>query len=157
MAIKFNIEKHAIAFPSKVLAGHAGEHNINLRITADRDNGVIRGVGSYIAFDEYEEANAPQAFAGVIREQAANGNWYVEVTNPADAAWIYTPEVIAETYDERFKDMANFYNEKGKTVHAYILHKMDIIELSDLGFSGTPKEGKSVTADATTGKLVVGN
>ena len=68
MAIKFAIDKHAIAFPSKVLAGHAGEHNINLRITADRDNGVVRGVGRWIAFDEYEEANAPQAFAGVIRE-----------------------------------------------------------------------------------------
>jgi hypothetical protein len=78
------------------------------------------------------------------------------VVNPADAAWIYTPEVINETYDERFKDLANFYNPKGKTVHAYILHKRDIFEISDLGFEGTPKAGKTVTANATTGKLVVG-
>ena len=155
--IKFNFTKHAIFFPSKLLAGHAGEHNFNLRITADRDNGVIRSLGKWIGFDEYEEANAPQAFAGVIREQAADGNWYVEVTNPADAVIIYTPEVIAETYDERFKDMANFYNAEGKTVHAYGLHKQDIFELSALGFSGTPSEGKTVTADATTGKLVVAN
>ena len=53
--------------------------------------------------------------------------------------------------------MANFYNAKGKTVHAYVLHKMDIFELSALGFSGTPSEGKTVTADASTGKLVVAN
>jgi hypothetical protein len=78
------------------------------------------------------------------------------VVEPADAVVIYTPEVIAETYDERFKDMANFYNPEGKTVHAYVLHKKDIFELSDLGFEGTPKAGKTVTANATTGKLVVG-
>ena len=156
MAIKFNIEKHAIMFPSKILAGHAGEHNLNLRLTADRDNGVVRGVGDWVGFDEYEEANAPAGFSGVIREQAPDGNWYVEVVNPADAVVIYTPEVIAETYDERFKDMANFYNPEGKTVHAYVLHKRDIFELSDLGFVGTPAEGKSVTANSTTGKLVVG-
>lgn len=93
----------------------------------------------------------------MIREKSAAGNWYIEVVNPSDAVVIYTPEVIAETYDERFRDMANFYNAKGKTVHAYCLHKHDIFEISDLGFEGTPKEGKSVTADATTGKLVVGN
>ena len=156
MAIKFNIEKHAIMFPSKILAGHAGEHNLNLRLTANRDNGVVRGVGDWVGFDEYEEANAPAGFSGVIREQAPDGHWYVEVVNPADAVVIYTPEVIAETYDERFKDMANFYNPEGKTVHAYVLHKRDIFELSDLGFVGTPAEGKSVTANSTTGKLVVG-
>ena len=154
--IKFSITKHAIMFPSKILAGHAGEHNLNLRLTADRDNGVVRGVGDWVGFDEYEEANAPAGFSGVIREQAPDGNWYVEVVNPADAVVIYTPEVIAETYDERFKDMANFYNPEGKTVHAYVLHKRDIFELSDLGFVGTPAEGKSVTANSTTGKLVVG-
>lgn len=154
--IKFSITKHAIMFPSKILAGHAGEHNLNLRLTADRDNGVVRGVGDWVAFDEYEEANAPAEFSGVIREQAADGNWYVEVVEPADAVVIYTPEVIAETYDERFKDMANFYNPEGKTVHAYVLHKKDIFELSDLGFEGKPAAGKTVTANATTGKLVVG-
>ena len=124
MAIRFTIEKHAVFFPSKILAGHAGEHNFNLRITADRDNGCIRGLGRWIGFDEYEEANAPAGFTGVIREKAADGiSWYVEVTEPADAVVIYTPEVIAETYDERFKDMSNFFNAEGKTVHAYGLHK----------------------------------
>lgn len=154
--ISFTFTKHAIFFPSKLLAGHAGEHNYNLRLSTDKDNGCIRSLGSYVAFDEYQEANAPAAFSGVIREQAADGNWYVEVIEPADAVVIYTPEVIAETYDERFKDMANFYNAKGETVHAYGLHKHDIFEISDLGFSGTPKAEKTVTANATTGKLVVG-
>ena len=157
MAIRFSLEKHAVMFPSKILAGHAGEHNFNLRISADRDNGVIRGLGDWVDFDEYKEANAPAGFTGVIREQAADGNWYVEVTNPADALIIYTPELIAETYDERFKDMANFFNASGKTVHAYALHKQDIFELSDLGFVGTPAAGKTVTANASTGKLVVGS
>lgn len=157
MAIKFSIDKHAIFFPSKIEKGMAG-HNFNIRITEDRDNGVIRGIGNWVAFDEYQEADAPQSFEGIIREKAADGNWYVEVTTPADAVVLYTPEIIAEdSYDERFRDLANFYNPEGKTVHGYLLSKFDIFEISDLGFSGTPVAGRTVTADATTGKLVVGN
>lgn len=53
MSVNFTFTKHAIFFPSKILAGHAGEHNVNLRITADRDNGTIRGVGDWIDYDEY--------------------------------------------------------------------------------------------------------
>lgn len=156
MAISYEITKHAYAFQSKLLAGNGGEHILNLRLTADRDNGVIRGVGAWVAFDEYEEAAAPAGFEAVIRGQAADGNYYVEIVEPADAVVIITVPEIAEDYSKKFTDKKNFYNKQDSTARAYVLHKRDIYELSAEGFSGTPAVGATVTADASTGKLVVG-
>ena len=159
MAIRLNIENnHAVCFPSKLVAGQGGEHIVNLRLTADRDNGTIRAIGDWVDFDEYEEANAPAGFAGIIRTKGTgtNNSWYVEVTTPADAVLIDEVEVFTNTYDARFTDPHNWYNPEGETVRAYVLHKYDIFELSAEGFDGTPAEGKTVTADASTGKLVVG-
>lgn len=156
MAIKLNIENtHAICFPSKLVAGNGGEHIVNLNLTADRDNGVIRSIGNWKAFDEYTEANAPDDFEGIIREKAADGNWYVEVVTPADAVLVYEVPEFTNTYDPRFTDLHNWYNPAGETVRAYVLHKYDIFELSDEGFEGTPVAGKTVTAVAATGKLTV--
>ena len=156
--IKFTIDNsHAVFFPSKLVAGQGGEHIVNLRLKADMDNGAIRSIGAWKAFDEYEDAAAPQAFAGVIRAKGTgtDDSWYVEVTNAADAVVIDEVEVFTNTYDPRFTDKHNWYNPKGTTVRAYILHKYDIFELSAEGFDGTPEAGVTVTADATTGKLVV--
>ena len=146
MAIKFNIEKHAYCFPTKVLAGNGGEHILNMELTSDADNGSIVSVGDYKSFDNYMEAEAPANYEGKIVDIAADGNFYVEVVEPADAVLICEVVVIAEqNYDSRFKDPKNFYNKAGEVVRGYVLHKHDIYELSEEGFEGTPEVGKTVT------------
>lgn len=157
MAVDITVTNtHAYCFPSKLVAGNGGQHIYNLYLTADRDNGVIRSLGDWKEFEVYEEGDAPSTFAGVIREQAADGNWYVEVTEPADAVLICNVEDTPGTnYDSRYKDEKVFYNASGATVRAYGLVAHDIFELSEEGFSGTPAAGSTVTADSTTGQLVV--
>lgn len=146
MAIKFEIEKHAYCFPTKVLAGNGGEHILNIELTEDADNGSIVGVGEYKTFDNYVEAEAPAEYSAKIIDTAADGNFYVEVVEPADAVLVC--EVINNpytNYDSRFKSDKNFYNAKGDVVRGYVLHKYDIYELSEEGFEGTPEVGKTVT------------
>ena len=159
MAVDITVTNtHAYCFPSKLVAGNGGQHIYNLYLTADRDNGVIRSLGAWKEFEVYTEGNAPASFAGVIREQAADGNWYVEVTAPADAVLVCEVEDTPGTnYDKRFTDPKAFYNASGSTVRAYGLIAHDIFEISEEGFSGIPSKGKTVTANATTGKLVVGS
>ena len=161
MAIRMSIENtHAVCFPSKLVAGNGGEHILNLFLTADRDNGVIRGVGAWKDYDRYTEANAPQTFAGTIVDIAADGNFYVQVDVPADAVLVYEVPEFTNTYDSRFLDLHNWYNPKDSTVRAYVLHKWDIFEVSKEAFTTTPDDqsvGKTVTANASTGKLVIGN
>ena len=70
---------HASFYPSKVLATRVG-HTYNIVLTSNTDNGVIVGRGEYVSFDQYKQTTPPEAFAGKIIDQAANGNWYVEVT-----------------------------------------------------------------------------
>ena len=79
MAIRFEIDKHAYCFPTKVLAGNGGEHILNIELTSDADNGSIVSVGDYVSFDNYMEAEAPAAYEGKIIDVAADGNFYVEV------------------------------------------------------------------------------
>lgn len=149
MSIKFEISKHAYAFPSKVLAGNGGEHILNIELTEATDNGVVMEVGAYKSFDNYMAGGDPATYEGKIVDKAADGNFYVEVVEPADAVLIYEVPVIAEqNYDSRFKAIKNFYNEAGKTVRGYVLHKHDIYELSEEAFEGTPVVGKKVTITA---------
>lgn len=158
MAIKLTLDKHHVCFPTKLLAGNGGAHIYNVVIKEDVDNGTICGRGAYVSFDQYEKAAAPAGFEGVITEQAANGNWYVEVVKPEDALLIYEVPVIAETYDARFTDIANFYNaataERSKTVRGYALVKGDVYELSEDAFDKKPVAGKKVTINGQ--KHVVG-
>jgi len=146
MAIKFEIEKHAYCFPTKVLAGNGGEHILNIELTADAPNGSIVAVGDYKSFDNYVEATAPADYEAKIVDKAADGNFYVEVVEPADAVLICeVPVMTMGNYDSRFKDVKNFYNASGDVVRGYVLHKHDIYELSEEGFDGTPEVGKTVT------------
>ena len=152
MAIKYSIEKHAVAFPSKLLAQNGGKHIYNIELATDTDNGNLVKRGSFIDLDLYEEDTAAD-FEGVIQKQAANGNWYVEVVNPGDALFVYMQAFIAEEWTNKFKAEKNFYNEAGDVVRAYQLCKHDVFEVSELGFTGTPEAGKTVSvADK---KLVV--
>ena len=146
MAIKFEIEKHAYCFPTKVLAGNGGEHILNIELTADADNGSIVTAGEYKSFDNYVEDVAPATYEAKIVDVAADGNFYVQVVEPADAVLVCEVVNIAEqNYDSRFKDVKNFYNKAGDVVRGYVLHKFDIYELSAEAFDGTPEAGKSVT------------
>ena len=152
MAIKYEIAKHAVAFPSKLLAQNGGKHIYNIELATDTDNGNLVSKGSFIDLDLYEES-AATTFEGVIQKKAANGNWYVEVKEPGDALFVYMQAFIAEEWTNKFKKESNFYNAAGETVRAYELAVGDVFEVSAEGFTGTPEAGKTVSvADK---KLVV--
>lgn len=153
--IQYTIAKHIYGFPSKIVSAYGGGHIYNIKLTADTDNCTLVGRGNWVGFDEYAQAAAPNTFAGIIRAQAANGNWYIEVTAATEALFVYDAPVIAEDYNKKFSLEENFYNEQGKTVKAYSLIKGDIFEVSALGFNGTPAANKTVTF--ANGKYVVGN
>ena len=148
MAIKLNLENsHAYCFPTKIASGLAG-HVLNIVLTSDADNGsiVTTYADSYVSFDNYTEEAAPAGYEAKIIDVAADGNFYVEVVEPADAILIC--EVIDNpygNYDSRFKDSKLFYNAQGATVRGYCLSKRDVYELSAEGFTGTPEVGKTVT------------
>lgn len=160
MAIKFTIEKHHVCFPTKVLSGQVGR-TLNMVIKTDTDNGTVVGKGAYVSFDQYETAAAPSTFEGEILEQAADGNWYVEVKKidvNEPAILIYEVPVIAEqNYDSRFKALSNFFNEasstRTKTVRGYVLNVTDVYELSEDAFEGTPEKGKKVTINGQKHKV----
>lgn len=152
MAIKYSIEKHAVAFPSKLLAQNGGKHIYNIELATDTDNGNLVKRGSFIDLDLYEE-DAATTFEGVIQKQAANGNWYVEVVNPGDALFVYMQAFIAEEWTNKFKAESNFYNASGDVVRGYELAVGDVFEVSAEGFTGTPEAGKTVSVAAK--KLVV--
>ena len=150
--IKYSIEKHAVAFPSKLLAQNGGKHIYNIELATDTDNGNLVARGAFIDLDTYEEA-AVKTFEGVIQKQAANGNWYVEVVNPGDALLVYMQAFIAEDWTNKWKKESNFYNAADEIVRGYELAVGDVFEVSAEGFSGTPEAGKSVSV--ANKKLVV--
>jgi len=142
---------HNEAFPSRLLAANGGGHIFDIELTADHDNGELVGRGDYIKLGTYKEAAAP-TFAGKIVEQAANGNWYVEVTAATEALWILMPEITPYDIPQTENPKA-WVNKTGDVVKGYSLVKGDIFEMSVEGFQGTPAVGKTVSfAD---GKYVV--
>lgn len=145
MAIKYAIEKHCTGFPSKVLAEEGGAHILNIKITTEDgiDNGWFVGKGDWLGLDLYEE-DAPTSFSGVIREQAANGNWYVEVISATNAYFVYTVPMIEEEYNNNFKAEANFYNAAGDVARCYELKPLDIVEVSAGCFTSTPSVNDTV-------------
>ena len=151
MAIRYKLEQHHVCFPTKVLSDKVGRV-LNMVIDKDTDNGTVVGKGDYVSFDQYKTADCPADYEGKITEQAANGNWYVEVTkiNPNEPAiLIYEVPEIAENYNEKFKTVSNFFNEasstRTRTVRGLILGVTDVYELSSDAFTGTPKAGSKVT------------
>lgn len=152
MAIKYEIEKHTVAFPSKLVSQNGGLHILNVQLSSNCDNGSLVGVGAFIDLDLYEEA-AATTFEGKIQKQAANGNWYVEVVDPGDAYFVYMQPFIAEEWTKTWQKESNFYNAAGDVVRAYQLCKHDVFEVSAEGFTGTPVAGATVSVGAK--KLVV--
>ena len=151
MSLRYEIEKHHVCFPTKVLSERVGRV-LNMVISEDTDNGTVCGKGAYVSFDQYKVADVPTAFEGEILEKAADGNWYVEVKeiDPNSPAILISevPE-IAENYNTKFTSVANFFNaaspERTKTVRGFVLGVTDVYELSEDAFQGTPVAGKKVT------------
>lgn len=146
MATNFiQFTKHAVAGSSKLKATVAG-HIFNIKIDEDLDNGTLVAKGDYVAPEVYK-AKDSTGFAGVILDRAANGNWYVEVTEPGDALLLLSVPLIYEEYTKSMQHESNFYNAAGDIVRAYELYENDIFELSAEGFEGTPEKGKAVTVE----------
>ena len=147
MAMDIAMNKtHAVVFPSKILSSRHG-HIYNIVLGANTDNGAIIGRGSYVEYDQYNEATAPEAFAAVIRGKAANGNFEVEVTaiNPQVETLLVYETVITQREDRDLRDERLYYNEKGQVVEALVLNIGDVFELSKEGFNNTPVVGKAVS------------
>lgn len=137
--------KHAICGSSKLKATKSG-HIYNILIEQDMDNGSIVAKGDYVKPEVYK-AKASTGFAGTIVDIAANGNFYVEVTDPGDAVLLLNVPLIYEEYTTAMQHESNFYNANGDIVRGYELYAGDIFELSKEGFSGEPTKGKAVTVE----------
>ena len=152
--IQMTIAKHAVAFPSKVLARDGGKHifNIQLAEAADKfvDNGWFVGKGDFVELDLYK-AVAPTSVEGKVVGKAANGNFYVEVLTPGDALFVYQVPMIEETYNNNFKKESNYTNAPKQVVRAYELAVGDIVEISADGFDGVVAVNDSVELKAITG------
>lgn len=143
MVINYTIAKHAAGYPSKVLAAEGGKHIYNVKLTTAADNGNFVGRGDWLSFDLYEEA-AATTFAGIVQEQAANGNYYVEVVTPGDALFVCNIDDHPEEWTNKWKQEGIAYNEAGDVVRAYELAVGDILEISAAGFTATPAVGDEV-------------
>lgn len=147
-----NLDKHAVAGSSKLKATTAG-HIYNILIEEDLDNGSIVAKGDYVKPEVYKAKDCA-GFSGVIVEKAANGNWYVEVTEPGDAVLLLNVPLIYEEYTTALQHESNFYNANGDIVRGYELYVGDIFELSAEGFEGEPVKGATVSV--ANKKVVVG-
>lgn len=152
--IQVNIAKHAVAFPSKVLARDGGKHIYNIQLeeaaSAYVDNGWFVGKGEFIELDLYK-AVAPTVFEGKVVGVASNGNFYVEVVNPGDALFVYQVPMIEETYSNTFKKESNYTNAPTQVVRAYELAVGDIVEISAEGFADTVVAKDDVELKAVSG------
>lgn len=157
MAIDLTKGSRQAAFMSKVFAVENG-HIYNLTIAKDRDNGqlAVRDVTTWNSFDNYDEDPAGTiTFAGVLRGQAANGNYYLEVLSVSqDVLFVYNSPV-SEYAERELQVETLFYNKAGDTVQGIPLERGDIVELTANAFTGTLAEGASVSYDAATEKYIV--
>lgn len=144
MAIKYTIQEHASAYPSLMLAQNGGKHIYSLLLDADTDNGQVVAKDKWQGHQFYSVKDST-GVKGIILEQAANGNWYVEITEPGDGLFIYQVPMIEEQFTKSFQKESNFYNEAGDIVRGYEMAKGDIVEVSALGIDGTPAKDAAVT------------
>lgn len=144
MAIAYTIAKHAWVYPSNMLASKGGKHIYNILLTADMDNGTIVARNTYKELDVYDH-KASTGVAAVVRDQANNGNYVVEITAPGDGIMLYSEPVIAEEFNREFMDEENFFNESGDVVKGYELAVGDRVEVSLAGFDDEPTKGDTLT------------
>lgn len=159
MATKFmNFDtKYPVAGSSKLKATTAG-HIYNIKVSdATLHNGAIvkKGELETGSLEVYKQAAASTEFRCKVIGQAANGNYYVEVTvTNGDLLVLQTP-LIYENYTTRCQHESNFVNEKNDIVRAYELYVGDVFELSVEGFTpGKPSVGDGYKVDTSTKKLI---
>lgn len=153
MSIKFDVEEHAMGYPSNVLAQRNGEHMYSIKLTSNTDNGNLIAAGDWIDMDYFAEA-AVTTFAGKIVKKMPNGNWLVLVTNPGDALFVYEEPFTPYESPKALLSEKVFFNKAGDKVRCYGLHKHDRIEVSTAGFSGTPAVNKTISS-VSNKKMVV--
>ena len=155
MAIDITKGSHVVSFPNKIASamGQYG-HVYNIVTTANVDNGTLAGRGSYVSFDQYQQAALANGFAGRINEQAADGTWYIEVTAlPASEALYLYNSPVSEYSERDLQDESLFYNKQGDVVQGMTLMVGDVFSISANGFTGTPVANKAVSYSG--GKFVV--
>lgn len=150
--VDITTNKHALAFPSKMIAGFGGAHIYNITLAKNHDNGELVLRGGWRAFDEYDEASGAVEFEGVIRGASAEGGFYIEATADTEALFVYNTPINPYGAGE-FKDDKLVFNAKGDTVKAYSIRKGDIFSVTEEIIEGTPVAGKTVTF--ANGKYVV--
>lgn len=152
--VQISIAKHAVAFPSKVLARDGGKHIYNIQLAEASgkyvDNGWFVGKGDFVELDLYK-AKAPTTFEGKVVGIAGNGNYYVEIVTPGDALFVYNVPMTEETYNNNFKKESNYTNAPTQVVRSYELAVGDIVEISADGFDGVVAVNDSVELKAITG------
>ena len=148
MAIKFNIQKFPVAFPSKNLCDDGGAHVYSLKHSTDSWNGAVVAKGDYVSLDLYEEGTATTINAKIV-DVAVNGNFYVEIQEdiPASQALVvYNVPMIEEEYNKSFQLESNYYIPTDVEERAYSLREGDIWELSKEAFEGSPVVGSTITS-----------
>lgn len=146
MAVRYNIDRWPVAFPSRLLSNSYGEHILNIEASEDGWNGMIVGKGDYLGFEYFEEADAGE-FEAKIVDQMANGNFYVLVTKVDDNCYfVYNPPVVETEWTNDFKQEKNFYIKKGELMRSHKLAVDDGFELSADGFDGEAVVGATITS-----------
>ena len=121
---------HCIADASNMSGSVLSSKHVNVKLSADVDNGNIVAIGA-LADGESE--------AFVASKPAAN-------TPISKLALVKAPEVMK---DDRLKNLGDFYNKSGSIVRAYLFESGDEFRLTAEGLSGTPAIGNAVEADAS--------
>ena len=121
---------HCIADASNMSGSVLSSKLVNVKLSADVDNGNIVAIGALAAGES-------EAFAA--SKPAAN-------TPISKLALIKSPELMA---DERLKNLGDFYNKAGSIVRGYLFESGDEFRLTAEGLSGTPAVGNAVEADAS--------
>lgn len=158
--VRFSIEKHPICYVSDIVASTYGNHIKSVTCTEDRDQGTLYALKKQIDLDLYEDGDIPTDFELEVVLQANNGNWYVRANKATGVnVWLgYNETLIAEEYNNEFKDLANFFTGKGEELRVYQLQDFDTFEVSADAFT-VPADaavGKKITSvDATTHKMVL--
>ncbi len=146
MSFKCAFTDYPVAGVSKLIATKGGAHIFNVTLGSDAWNGAIIKRGAWKSFDNYDEATAT-TFNGKIVGQAANGNFYVEVTADGNLDYliVYNPPVVEAQWSKDASSEKHFYLKKGEVARAHELKLGDVFELSANGFDGTAAVGKTVT------------
>lgn len=151
---------HTVAESTQLLGTKYAEHMYNVEMAKDHDNGVILGLGDYVEFDYFAEAQSSGNFEGKILMQNANGTWMIRTEKADDGdILILSVPMTAYEFESEAKAERQFYNGAGEIARGYQLRYGDRFSLSKEGFTTEPTDadiGKTVTVDVATGKLVIG-